>query len=829
MMAHTGLYNLGNTCFLNSALQCLAATSALSRYFLFNLHLKELNPSNPLGTAGHLALQYATLVIQLHKSTLEQTATGTGGTPVPPTKVRAVMGKKYPQFASYQQQDAQEFLSLLMDGLHEDLNRVLDKPYHPITDSKGRPDPEVALEHIKGFLLRNRSVIIDLFCGFTKSTLEWEITAPKAEVQREGEEKQESEPPQTNGQKPEVKRYTSVKFEPFTMLSLPLPMRKYLSINLTLVFLNPARAPLRLSAAIPINATVRNVREAISRIPGVGVSENKLFICEVYEGRVYPPQTDWSRYMGDGANNESNGNTSPCTEHDILMAYEVPVFDTEDEEGKEGKLEEKLEGKGKSGEVVIAIDTRLDVQDRYGKWYCATVIDWDPDTQIITVTFDGYDSRYDESVHIKSGRVAPLNSRATSMRSAREDLNLPDDVVQVVCMHRRVYAQPKAKQALRGGIRAEIFSLPLVMFLSKGNTVNDLYYAIWRRTWRYAPAPLLPQTAPHQNDIKAPATLNPKAPFCLRLVESKGFACARCPWDAYCIGLPLKESEEKIELDETAHIAIDWDDKYIKEVLNERAMEVMDVHKTRKKALLEQRRHVDIGRCFARFTEREKIKEVYCSQVKLHLPATKKFELYCLPPILVVHLKRLVQGGKIQTFVDFPIHSFDPTAYLTESAKGGSVSVQHCAHEMENKQRKPKAGGSPISPSVPAPGPPGSKSMAMAAPLYDLYAVINHYGGAGGGHYVAFARVGTEKSGTWFRFDDSAVTRIAEEDVVTRNAYVMFYRRRDINQVNWDFLPQRTQELLRRPLSAEEKTLADQAAASAARASWTSNAGCTVS
>lgn len=34
-----------------------------------------------------------------------------------------------PQFAGYSQQDSQELLAFLLDGLHEDLNRIHHKPY----------------------------------------------------------------------------------------------------------------------------------------------------------------------------------------------------------------------------------------------------------------------------------------------------------------------------------------------------------------------------------------------------------------------------------------------------------------------------------------------------------------------------------------------------------------------------------------------------------------------------------------------------------------------------------------------------------------------------
>ncbi len=45
-----------------------------------------------------------------------------------------------PQFSGYQQQDSQELLAFLLDGLHEDLNRVKKKPYLALRDAEGRPD-----------------------------------------------------------------------------------------------------------------------------------------------------------------------------------------------------------------------------------------------------------------------------------------------------------------------------------------------------------------------------------------------------------------------------------------------------------------------------------------------------------------------------------------------------------------------------------------------------------------------------------------------------------------------------------------------------------------
>lgn len=59
--------------------------------------------------------------------------------------------------------------------------------------------------------------------------------------------------------------------------------------------------------------------------------------------------------------------------------------------------------------------------------------------------------------------------------------------------------------------------------------------------------------------------------------------------------------------------------------------------------------------------------------------------------------------------------------------------------------------------------------------MYDMFAVSNHFGGLGGGHYTAFCRM---DDGSWQCFDDSHVSPVDESTVQSKSAYVLFFRRR---------------------------------------------------
>ena len=156
-----GLRNLGNTCFMNSALQCLSNTVPLKNYFISGTYASHINTTNPLGTKGKLVNNFATLIKEMWS----------GGSHYSPVNFKYAISQFAPQFSGYNQHDSQELIAFLLDGLHEDLNRVKNKPYIELKDSDGRPDAVVAKESWEHHLKRNESIIVDLFQGQLKSTL----------------------------------------------------------------------------------------------------------------------------------------------------------------------------------------------------------------------------------------------------------------------------------------------------------------------------------------------------------------------------------------------------------------------------------------------------------------------------------------------------------------------------------------------------------------------------------------------------------------------------------------------------------------------------------
>jgi len=120
-----------------------------------------------------------------------------------------------------------------------------------------------------------------------------------------------------------------------------------------------------------------------------------------------------------------------------------------------------------------------------------------------------------------------------------------------------------------------------------------------------------------------------------------------------------------------------------------------------------------------------------CERCKTRRKSTKRYSLYRLPKILVVHLKRFSPSernrNKLSTTVTFPLNGLNLSRYTD--------SVTNCS--------------------------------------YNCYAISNHSGTLYSGHYTAYAK--HAQSGQWHSYNDSRVSKCSSSNVISNEAYLLFF------------------------------------------------------
>ena len=159
-------------------------------------------------------------------------------------------------------------------------------------------------------------------------------------------------------------------------------------------------------------------------------------------------------------------------------------------------------------------------------------------------------------------------------------------------------------------------------------------------------------------------------------------------------------------------------------------------NKYNKKNIKSNNSKITLGDCLLNFSKEEKLEpgnEWYCPKCKKHTLASKKMELYYLPKILIICFKRFIRESyrwrKNEEDVDYPINKLNMGDYMI--------------------------------------GPDKSHS------IYNLFAVSQHYGSTGFGHYTAVCK----NFDKWYSYNDSSIHPCNEKEARSQAAYVLFYRR----------------------------------------------------
>ncbi|XP_037616561.1 ubiquitin carboxyl-terminal hydrolase 15-like isoform X3 [Sebastes umbrosus] len=646
-----GLSNLGNTCFMNSAVQCLSNIPPLTEYFLKDKFTEELNEDNPLGMKGEIAKAYSELIKQLWSGKYSY---------VTPRPFKTQVGRFAPQFSGYQQQDSHELLAFLLDGLHEDLNRIRKKPYIQLKDANGRPDKVVAEEAWENHVKRNDSIIVDIFHGLFKSTLVCPVCAK-----------------------------VSVTFDPFCYLTLPLPMKKERTLEVYLVRLDPMAKPTQYKLTVPKVGYISDLCTSLSNL--AEVPAEKMIVTDIYNHRFH-------RIFA------TNENLSSIMERDDIYVFELAVNRVEDMDHVviPVHLREKYKQSGYNhtstplfGQpFLLAVPRSLSEDKLYNmlllrlcRFVRSSVEEEEEDCEETqppkqhTVNGNGTNGLLEE------GSPSEMETDEQDDESS-QDQELPSE-------NDNSQSEDSVDNELENGVVGPQNS-------TKGQ-----------------------QTAGHSRKRLFTFQFNNmgKTDFSLIKEDTR----------------QIRFDEGHLRLSDRSYLSLDWEPEMKKKYFDETVVEDFDKHesmeyKPQKKAFFK------LKDCIELFTTKEKLGAEdpwYCPDCKQHQQATKKLDLWSLPPVLVVHLKRFSYSrymrDKLDSLVDFPLRDLDMSEFL-------------------------------INPN--------------AGPChYDLIAVSNHYGGMGGGHYTAYAK--NKDDGKWYNFDDSSVSPANEDQIVSKAGYVLFYQRQD--------------------------------------------------
>ncbi|XP_067382979.1 ubiquitin carboxyl-terminal hydrolase 19 isoform X3 [Channa argus] len=745
----TGLVNLGNTCFMNSVIQSLSNTRELRDYFHDRAFEAEINCSNPLGTGGRLAIGFAVLLRALWKGTHHA---------FQPSKLKAIVASKASQFTGYAQHDAQEFMAFLLDGLHEDLNRIHNKPYTETVDSDGRLDEAVAEEAWQRHKMRNDSFIVDLFQGQFKSKL---VCPTCSKV--------------------------SITFDPFLYLPVPLPQKQKV-LSVFYFAKEPHKKPIKFLVSVSKeNSSTAEVLESISR--SVRVKPENLRLTEVGKKRVQriflPSQS-----------------LDMVSSSDMLFCFEVLSKDLAKERVVLLRVQQKLQVPNIPISKCAAClkppgaeEEKLKRCTRcYRVGYCNQVCQknhWPshkglcrPNAEIVGLPFlisvpesrlsytrltqllEGY-SRFSVNVFqppFRSGRASPETSQCRvdlpSMPLGSPDGHGSGDEAMGGSSTLGAGDMEPERQSFLPESLAECAQASALHSVEPDSLLSSQTSVSTTQTTDSGFSEPVSSTSldPHaEKETSCEKAVRPEAAVTgyQHPNESASGAC-----QFYIALLDSNGKEQRLDEKEDALAEVP-DDATLELVWknNERLKEYVLVsskeleYEEDPSSLSETARagHFTLEQCLNLFTKPEVLapeEAWYCPKCQQHREASKQLLLWRLPNVLIIQLKRFsfrsfIWRDKINDMVDFPVRNLDLSKF--------------CIGQKEDMQQPP---------------------------VYDLYAVINHYGGMIGGHYTAYARLPSDKNSQrsdvgWRLFDDSTVTMVEESQVVTRYAYVLFYRRRN--------------------------------------------------
>ena len=639
--------NLGNTCYMNSSIACISNCTELTYYFLCGDYLKDINSTNENGMKGILAKTWGNL---LEEYWVDNTDVGN------PSQFKSIMGQKEKRFRGFGQQDSNEFMSIFLDYLNEDLNSVSKKEYIELDEKKdGETDEECSKRFWEANLKRNDSIITDLFCGQFKST----ITCPKC-------------------------KRVSITFEPFYSINLPIKGRK---------------------------------------------KQNKVIKKILKEYRIYYMPKYCIRDIYLIKYNDIPNITTLKECYELLKNEDTFKYKEKLDEVNYMKIEQKQYG-GKGDED--------DILEEDTQFYFYEIVDKENNDLRIPIYL------------LYENEEGELNlSFYPRFATGSNDMTLEDLKKSIYFNIRKYILSP----FLRYDEEIDEISTQINKYISDMSIQDEYIFDLINEEYRQ----IFEDKNPSEEKIEQLLNFINDMPFKLTLRETQGKNVITILDDSNlnAVSKEFKKIAKVSSLqdklmdclfeisDYVLAVEFNINSKYINTnnfkldfTLTKKIQFPKNEEEEKKEEEEEEDyRNQNLTKSLINFCKEEQLKkgnEWYCNVCKEHVLPKIKMDIYYLPKILIICFKRFIKGSleKNGENIDFPIDNFDMKDLMIGPDKDHSV--------------------------------------------YDLFAVSQHYGSAGGGHYTATCKNGND----WYNYDDSSVSKTSAKSVLTSAAYVLFYRRK---------------------------------------------------
>ena len=744
-----GLFNIGNTCYMNSVLQLFLNIDLIKDIFInheeeyqeflpFLLNTENFEINMVVQRRGYLILE---LINLLKEKWVERKKI------LSPRRFKEICGEYNDMFRFAEQQDAHDFYTFLVNTLHEETNIKSDddssSEHKEISDVIDTTEIDLGNEIWANEIRKNASYFYALFMGQLKSTL----ICSECQFQK-------------------------IRFEPFSSLEIPIPEGDNIIIEIILFRLPFSLRNFYLDRLIEENNDFEISADTNRSGGEITINKKRKYLKNEKNNLNNDPKKIIKASLEKNKNNNGEINNLLNSNFPLKLRMEVnrkekcsTIIDKLkcmpdlDLEKNEKFIEIIMTSNGKYINEDLIIDetlinlNRVFVYELLNYKGLINIFDYHKLEKEKILPLKNQQVNYIFSNQREKGKLQKKLSNSSlnilGTISENRKLNVPSfyftvdkndmkskDIeydsyeILIPILHR--IKSDVIKNFINFNSFQYFYNYQDFIILSSNYTIKsyNLYEIMWKKYMHFLNCP-----SNYDNNISWKSKNDKKIlPFIISIIDKDTSSCASCPWFRFCTGCPIDPlNQEYININSNNVIIIEWDKVVYNNEIDKNNFSFMVEHSTVNTISNISKTNINnitIDDCLKLFTKQEEMKDIQCEKCKKKTLFMKHLEIEKLPRYLVLVLKRfkynLTNSIKIQSLIKFPLEDFQLQNYVS------------------HKNIKYK---------------------------YNLFGVINHSGTLEYGHYYSYFNI----DGTWVEFDDSGVYEL-NGGIESNKVYMLIYQ-----------------------------------------------------